>query len=205
MKVFYYGEKEITYLGKKDKQLLKIISAIGKIERQVTPNLFEALVESIIGQQISSKAAATVNQRLKNRFNGEISPEKVAATNHFHIQECGTTLKKAGYIKIAADAILHGKIKLDNFSTMTDEEIIVQLTQLPGVGVWTAEMLMIFSLQRPNIISYDDLIIRRSIMKLYKLEELTKEQFGIYKNQYHPYASIASLYLWAYGHSDITE
>ena len=205
MKVFYYGEKEITYLGKKDKQLLKIISAIGKIERQVTPNLFEALVESIIGQQISSKAAATVNQRLRDRFNGEISPEKVAATNHFHIQECGTTLKKAGYIKIAADAILHGKIKLDNFSTMTDEEIIVQLTQLPGVGVWTAEMLMIFSLQRPNIISYDDLIIRRSIMKLYKLEELTKEQFGIYKNQYHPYASIASLYLWAYGHSDITE
>jgi DNA-3-methyladenine glycosylase II len=205
MKVFDYGEKEITYLGKKDKQLLKIISAIGKIERQVTPNLFEALVESIIGQQISSKAAATVNQRLKDRFNGEISPEKVAATNHFHIQECGTTLKKAGYIKIAADAILHGKIKLDNFSTMTDEEIIVQLTQLPGVGVWTAEMLMIFSLQRPNIISYDDLIIRRSIMKLYKLEELTKEQFGIYKNQYHPYASIASLYLWAYGHSDITE
>jgi DNA-3-methyladenine glycosylase II len=205
MKVFDYGEKEITYLGKKDKQLLKIISAIGKIERQVTPNLFEALVESIIGQQISSKAAATVNQRLRDRFNGEISPEKVAATNHFHIQECGTTLKKAGYIKIAADAILHGKIKLDNFSTMTDEEIIVQLTQLPGVGVWTAEMLMIFSLQRPNIISYDDLIIRRSIMKLYKLEELTKEQFGIYKNQYHPYASIASLYLWAYGHSDITE
>ena len=205
MKVFDYGEKEITYLGKKDKQLLKIISAIGKIERQVTPNLFEALVESIIGQQISSKAAATVNQRLKDRFNGEISPEKVAATNHFHIKECGTTLKKAGYIKIAADAILHGKIKLDNFSTMTDEEIIVQLTQLPGVGVWTAEMLMIFSLQRPNIISYDDLIIRRSIMKLYKLEELTKEQFGIYKNQYHPYASIASLYLWAYGHSDITE
>jgi len=205
MKVFDYGEKEITYLVKKDKQLLKIISAIGKIERQVTPNLFEALVESIIGQQISSKAAATVNQRLKDRFNGEISPEKVAATNHFHIQECGTTLKKAGYIKIAADAILHGKIKLDNFSTMTDEEIIVQLTQLPGVGVWTAEMLMIFSLQRPNIISYDDLIIRRSIMKLYKLEELTKEQFGIYKNQYHPYASIASLYLWAYGHSDITE
>jgi len=205
MKVFDYGEKEITYLGKKDKQLLKIISAIGKIERQVTPNLFEALVESIIGQQISSKAAATVNQRLKDRFNGEISPEKVAATNHFHIQECGTTLKKAGYIKIAADAILHGKIKLDNFSTMTDEEIIMQLTQLPGVGVWTAEMLMIFSLQRPNIISYDDLIIRRSIMKLYKLEELTKEQFGIYKNQYHPYASIASLYLWAYGHSDITE
>ena len=205
MKVFDYGEKEITYLGKKDKQLLKIISAIGKIERQVTPNLFEALVESIIGQQISSKAAATVNQRLRDRFNGEISPEKVAATNHFHIQECGTTLKKAGYIKIAADAILHGKIKLDNFSTMTDEEIIVQLTQLPGVGVWTAEMLMIFSLQRPNIISYDDLIIRRSIMKLYKLEELTKEQFGIYKNQYHPYASIASLYLWAYGHSNITE
>jgi len=205
MKVFDYGEKEITYLGKKDKQLLKIISAIGKIERQVTPNLFEALVESIIGQQISSKAAATVNQRLRDRFNGEISPEKVAATNHFHIQECGTTLKKAGYIKIAADAILHGKIKLDNFSTMTDEEIIMQLTQLPGVGVWTAEMLMIFSLQRPNIISYDDLIIRRSIMKLYKLEELTKEQFGIYKNQYHPYASIASLYLWAYGHSDITE
>jgi 3-methyladenine DNA glycosylase/8-oxoguanine DNA glycosylase len=205
MKIFDYGDKEITYLGKKDKQLSKIINALGKIERQVMPNLFEALVESIIGQQISSKAAATVNQRLRDRFNGEISPEKVAATNHFYIQECGTTLKKAGYIKIAADAILYGKIKLDNFSSMTDEEIIAQLIQLPGVGVWTAEMLMIFSLQRPNIISYDDLIIRRSIMKLYKLEGLTKEQFETYKKRYHPYASIASLYLWAYGHSDIIE
>ncbi len=205
MKVFDYGEKEITYLVEKDKHLSKIINALGKIERQVTPNLFEALVESIIGQQISSKAAATVNQRIRDKFDGEISPEKVAAANHFYIQECGTTLKKASYIKIAADAILYEKIKLDNFSTMTDEEIIVQLTQLPGVGVWTAEMLMIFSLQRPNIISYDDLIIRRSIMKLYKLKELTKEQFETYKKRYHPYASIASLYLWAYGHSDIVE
>src|SRR5665647_261590 len=128
MKVFDYGEKEITYLGKKDKQLSKIISAIGKIERQVTPNLFEALVESIIGQQISNKAAATVNQRLRDKFDGEISPQKVAAANHFYIQECGTTLKKAGYIKIAADAILYGKIKLDDFPTMSDEEIIAPVS-----------------------------------------------------------------------------
>ncbi len=205
MKIFEYGENEINHLSKKDKQLSKIINLLGKIDRQVTPNLFEALVENILGQQISNKAAATVNKRLRDKFDGVISPEKIASANHYYIQECGTTLKKAGYIKIAADAILYGKIKLDDFPTMPDDEIIEQLTQLPGVGVWTAEMLMIFSLQRPNIISYDDLIIRRSLIKLYHLEELTKDQFNTFRNQYHPYASIASLYLWAYGHSDIAE
>jgi DNA-3-methyladenine glycosylase II len=136
-------------------------------------------------------------------FDGEITPVKIAEANHYYIQECGTTLKKASYIKIAADSILFGKIKLTDFPVMSDEEIIEQLTQLPGVGIWTTEMLMIFSLQRPNILSFDDLIIRRGIMKLYNQNELTREQFDVYRKRYHPYCSTASLYLWVYGNSDI--
>ncbi|HEY3388250.1 MAG TPA: DNA-3-methyladenine glycosylase [Prolixibacteraceae bacterium] len=203
MEIFKYGGDEIKHLSERDKELSRIINELGILERPVTPNLFEALVECIVGQQISTKAAVTVNQRLKDKFDGAVTPEKIAQANHFMIQECGTTLKKASYIKIAADAILYGKIKLNDFPAMSDEEIINQLTQLPGIGVWTAEMLMIVSLQRPDIISFDDLIIRRSIIKLYNLKELTKEQFEEYRERYSPYGSIASLYLWAYGRSDL--
>lgn len=198
---FQYSEKEIDHLSKKDKKLAQIIQQIGRIERAVTPDVFEALIESIISQQISTKAAATVSMRFKALLNNEMSPEKIAKINHFDIQQCGMTLKKASYIKIIADAVLCGKLSLDKFSEMQDEEIIDQLVALPGIGIWTAEMLMIFSLQRPNILSYDDLIIRRAITHLYNLKELTREQFDRYKKRYSPYASVASLYLWRYGNS----
>ncbi len=198
---FQYSEKETAYLSKKDKKLAQIIQQIGKIERTVTPDMFEALMESIISQQISTKAAETVTLRFKALLNNEINPEKIAQINHFDIQQCGMTLKKASYIKIIADAVLCGKLSLDKFSQMQDQEIIDQLVALPGIGVWTAEMLMIFSLQRPDILSYDDLIIRRAITHLYGLKELTKEQFNRYKKRYSPYPSVASLYLWRYGNS----
>jgi len=195
MEIFNYGQKELDYLKRKDKRLGEIIERIGLIERQVTPDLFEALVECIVSQQISNKAAETVSRRLKELLI-EFTPENVAKTNHFDIQRCGMSLKKASYIKIAADAVLSGTVNLDHFPQMKDEEIIEQLISLPGIGIWTAEMLMIFSLQRLNILSYDDLIIRRGIMKLYEHTELTKELFEKYKKRYSPYGSIASLYLW---------
>ncbi len=193
-----YGDKELNHLRKRDKKLAEIIDRLGFLERQVTSDLFVALVESIISQQISNKAAVTVNRRVYELI-GQITPENIAKTNHFHIQKCGMSLKKASYIKIAADAVLSGTVDFAEFPNMTDQQIIEKLVSLPGVGVWTAEMLMIFSLQHPNILSYDDLVIRKSMIKLYGLSELTKEQFEFYRMRYSPYCSIASLYLWELG------
>ncbi|SHI61717.1 DNA-3-methyladenine glycosylase family protein [Lutispora thermophila] len=196
MEIFRYGQNEIEYLKRRDKKLGAAIDKIGMIERKIIPDPFIGLVSTIVGQQISSKAAETVWNRLCNLLS-EITPENVAEASLTDIQRCGMTLKKAGYIKEIADAALSGKVDFNLLHTLSDVEIIKKLTSLNGVGVWTAEMMLIFSLCRPDVVSYGDLAIRRGMMNLYGLKELTKEQFYRYRKRYSPYGSIASLYLWS--------
>ncbi len=196
MKIFEYGEKEINYLKKKDKRLSEAIDRIGKIERMVIPDLFEALISSIVSQQISNKAADTVWKKFIELI-GVIRPETVIAEDVNNIQKCGMSFRKASYIKDIAESVYSGELNIDELNHMSDEEVIKKLTSLNGVGVWTAEMLMIFSMERPDILSWGDLAIKRGICKLYNHKELTKKQFERYKKRYSPYGSVASLYLWA--------
>jgi 3-methyladenine DNA glycosylase/8-oxoguanine DNA glycosylase len=196
MYIFEYGQKEIDYLKSKDKKLGAAIDKIGIINRKVTPNTFEALISSVVGQQISSKAAATVWNRLIELL-GSITPESISQEDISNIQVCGMSQRKAGYIKGVAEAAISGEVDFNNLHTMTDEEIIKKLSSLHGVGEWTAEMLLIFSLNRPDVVSYKDLAIRRGMMNLYGLKELPKEKFDTYRKRYSPYGSVASLYLWA--------
>jgi len=195
MKYFQYGEKEIEFLKKKDKKLAAAIDRIGMIKRELTPDPFEALVVSIVSQQISKKAAETVWNRFCNVL-CEVNPENILKASDEEIQKCGMTMKKVGYIKGIAEAAVSGQVDFKNLALLSDEEIIKKLSALHGVGVWTAEMLLIFSLNRPNVVSYKDLAICRGMMNLYGLKSLTKEQFEKYKKRYSPYGSVASLYLW---------
>jgi len=196
MHIFEYGQKEIDYLKSKDKKLGAAIDKIGIIKRKVTPDPFEALISSVVGQQISSKAAVTVWNRLVELL-GSITPESISQADISKIQVCGMSQRKAGYIKGIAEAAISGEVDFDLLHTMTDEEIIKKLSSLHGVGEWTAEMLLIFSLNRPDVVSYKDLAIRRGMMNLYGLKELPKEKFDRYKKRYSPQGSVASLYLWA--------
>jgi methylated-DNA-[protein]-cysteine S-methyltransferase/DNA-3-methyladenine glycosylase II len=196
MPFFEYGQSEIENLKNKDKKLGAAIDMIGMIKREIIPDPFTALVSSIVGQQISSKAAETVWNRLCNLL-GTISPESIACANQSEIQLCGMTNKKAGYIKGIAEAAISGSIDFSTLHTLTDDEIIKKISALHGVGIWTAEMLLIFSLCRPDVVSYSDLAIRRGMMNLYGIMELSKEKFNRYRKRYSPYGSVASLYLWA--------
>lgn len=196
MQIYEYGQKEIEYLKKKDKKLGEAIESIGMVERKVGADTFAALISSIIGQQISTKAASTIRDRL-NILLGDITPETIGQIGIEEIQGCGMTMRKAGYIKGIADAALNGKVNFDTLNTLSDEEIIKQLSALDGVGVWTVEMLLIHSLCRPDILSYGDLAIRRGIMNLYGLKELPKKKFEVYRKRYSPYGTVASIYLWA--------
>lgn len=195
MGYFVYGDKEIEYLKKRDKKLGSLIDRIGIIEREVNLDTFSALIDSIVSQQISTKAAITVATRLNNLV-GEINPNNIYNASIEDIQKCGMSVRKATYIKGIADAAISKEIDFDKLHTLTDEEVIEKLTSLYGVGTWTAEMLLIFSLGRKNVISFKDLAIRRGIMKLYNLKELTKTDFEKYKKRYSPFGSVASLYLW---------
>lgn len=193
---FPYSEVEITYLSKKDKKLAALIDHVGIIKRPVNPCPFSSLVDSIVSQQISTKAAATVSAKLL-ALCGEMTPHKLNALSQQEIQSCGMSMQKAGYIINIVQAAVSKTVDFENIYKQTDQEIIETLTQIKGIGIWTAEMLLIFSLMRPNVISYGDLIIRRSIMQLYGHKELPKERFLRYAKRYSPYGSIASLYLWA--------
>lgn len=192
---FKYGEKEINYLKKNDKDLGEVIDKIGMVKREVTLDPFKELISSIVSQQISTKAAITVSTRLLDLV-GQISPKSIANAEVEMIQKCGMSNRKALYIKGVGEAAVSKTVDFDRLNLLSDEEVIKSLTYLYGVGVWTAEMIMIFSLQRPDILSFKDLGIRRGIMNLYGLEELTKKDFEIYKKRYSPYGSVASLYLW---------
>lgn len=195
MQYFEYGTVEIGYLKSKDKRLAEAIDRIGLVRREVIPDLFTALINSIVAQQISMKAVETIWQRIITRF-GEITPQRVGALSVEELQSVGITMKKAMYIKNIAEAVLDGSFVLDELHHLPDDEVAKRLSSLRGVGVWTAEMLMIFSMQRQNIFSWDDLAIRRGIMMLYHHRKLDKMQFERYRRRYSPYGTVASLYLW---------
>lgn len=196
MEIFRYGQVELDYLKKKDKKLAAAIERIGMIEREVIPDLFAALISSIVGQQISAKAAATVWNRMLERF-GEVTPQKIVEVTVEEVQQCGLSMRKANYIKSISMDVIQGKLKLEELSNLSDEDVCSHLSSLNGIGVWTAEMLMTFSMQRPDIVSWGDLAIRRGMMMLYHHKELDKAIFEKYKKRYSPYGTVASLYLWA--------
>lgn len=194
-KYFAYGKTETDYLTERDPMLGAAIARIGHIDREVIPNLFTALVNSIAGQQISGKALATVWARLCDRL-GEITPETILAEGEDGLRACGMSGRKAGYMLAAAHAVQDGTINIHSLVDKSDDEIIKTLTALPGVGRWTAEMLLIFSLERPDVLAFDDFGIRKGLCRLYGLEELTRVQFEEYRARYAPYATVAGLYLW---------
>ena len=204
--IFEYGDTEIIYLKNADTILGAAIEQIGPIERPVTRELFSSLVSSIVAQQISAKAADTVWSRMEERL-GEITPATINAADTEDIRRCGMSMRKAAYIKEAAAKVISGEFNIDSLNSMSDDDVRKKLSELKGIGAWTAEMLMIFSMQRPDIISWDDLAIHRGLRMLYKHRKITKELFQKYRHRYSPYATVASLYLWAiasgkYGYKD---
>lgn len=193
---FQYGEKEVEYLKRVDKRLAVVIERIGMVKRSVIPDLFTALVHSIVGQQISTKAHQTVWKRIETEL-GEITPSVIDSLPLEKLQQFGITFRKAAYIKSVARKIITNEFDINSLHSMSDEEVCVRLSELDGIGVWTAEMLMIFSMQRPNILSYGDLAILRGLRMVYHHRKIDKAKFNKYWKRYTPYASIASLYLWA--------
>lgn len=192
---FQYGKKELAHLQAADKKLSALIEQIGLIKRPVIPDLFTALVRSIVGQQISSKACQTVWQRIINKL-GTITPSVIYALSIEELQGFGISFRKANYIHSAAQEIITGNLDLNLLHNLSDKEVCAKLTKLNGVGIWTAEMLMIFSMQRPNILSWGDFAIQKGLRILYQIPEIDKNTFNQYWERYTPYASVASLYLW---------
>ena len=193
---FAYGTKETDYLSRKDKRLAAAIAQIGPIEREVDTDLFAAVVHHIIGQQISMKAQATIWQRMRDAL-GAVSAETILAAGVPELQSLGMTFRKAEYITDFSQKIHDGTFDLQAVWQMPDDEAIRALSSLKGIGVWTAEMILLFCMQRPDVFSYDDLAIQRGLRMLYHHRKIDRKLFKKYRRRFSPYGSVASLYLWA--------
>lgn len=201
---FGYGEKEIKYLKSKDKRLAEVIDRVGYIKRRVDPDLFSSVVRHIIGQQISMKAQQTIWQRMNDKF-GSVTPESISNADISELQSLGMTFRKAEYIKDFSNKITNGEFILSDVEGMSDDEAIKALSSLKGIGVWTAEMILLFCLQRPNILSYGDLAIQRGMRMVYHHRKIDKKLFEKYRRRLSPYCSVASLYFWAVAGGAIPE
>lgn len=191
-----YGKKETDWLKSRDASLGAAIERIGKIQRRVEPDVFASLVSSIISQQVSTAAAASIKARLLARL-GTFTPGNIDGVSLEEIQACGMSFRKASYIKGIARAALDGSVNFETLHTMPDALVTKSLCALKGVGEWTAEMLLIHALRRPDILSFKDLGIRRGMMRLYGIPEPDRSVFEEYRKLYSPYGTVASIYLWA--------
>ncbi len=193
---FRYGTEAIEYLKRKDEKLGEVIDKIGHIEREVDTDLFSAVVHHIVGQQISTKAQATIWNRIKEKL-GEVNAENIMNAGVEKLQSFGISFRKAGYIMDFSEKVQEGVFDLEEIWRKSDEEVIKELSALKGIGVWTAEMLLLFCMERPDVLSYDDLAIQRGLRMVYHHRKIDKKLFEKYKRRYSPYGSVASLYLWA--------
>lgn len=201
---FAYGQTETDYLKAKDSRLAAVIDRLGHINRTVDTNLFSSVVHHIIGQQISTKAQATIWQRMQDAL-GTVTVDSIAAAGVPLLQSLGMTFRKAEYITDFAEKVHTGAFDLDAVAHMRDADAIRALSSLKGIGVWTAEMILLFCLQRPDILSYDDLAIQRGLRMVYHHRAIDRRLFEKYRRRYSPYGSVASLYLWAVSGGAIPE
>ena len=201
---FTYGETELSYLRQKDKRLGEVIDRVGPVNRAVDTDLFSAVVHHIVGQQISTKAQATIWQRMQDAL-GRVNAENVLAAGVPRLQALGMTFRKAEYITDFAEKIRSGAFNLGSVKHMSDADAIRALSSLKGIGVWTAEMILLFCLQRPDILSYDDLAILRGLRMVYHHRSIDRRLFEKYRRRFSPYGSVASLYLWAVAGGAIPE
>lgn len=201
---FIYGDRETNYLKTKDKRLAEVIDRVGNIRRTCIDDPFEAVVNSIVGQQISTKAHQSIWKRIKDDSD-PLTPDIVREMGIDRLRTYGISGRKAGYIMEFSEKVRLGVFDIAAFRQMSDEDAIAALCTLRGVGVWTAEMILLFCLRRPNIFSYADFGIRRGVRMVYRHKELSQERFERYRKRFSPYCSVASLYFWAVAGGKVPE
>jgi DNA-3-methyladenine glycosylase II len=196
MLFFQYGKMEIDYLKSRDKILGDAIDRIGHIKRTIDTGVFSSIIHHIIGQQISTAAQKTIWERMNSEL-GNITEDTIYNLSVEGIQNFGMTFRKAEYIRDIARKVKNGELNINGLKNKPDNEVIKELSSLRGIGQWTAEMIMIFCFQRPDILSYNDLAIHRGMRMLYHHRNINKKIFEKYRRRYSPCCTVASLYLWS--------
>lgn len=190
-------DSAILYL-KKDPKLAKVINSVGKYQIKLTRNRYESLVEAIITQQLAGSAAKSISKRFRGLYKTRFpKPIDVIKTPDSKLRKTGLSGMKIKYIKELSKKIETKELRLNTLSRLSDEEIVSRLTQVKGIGRWTAEMFLIFTLGREDIFPVGDLGLKKGIQQLHSMSELPKESvMEEIAESWRPYRTVATWYLW---------
>lgn len=187
------------HLKRSGRRMAALVERVGPCGMTYTPPTFGSLARSIVYQQISIHAARSIHGRLLETCGGSetLEPEGILRVAPESLRACGLSSQKAAYILDLAQKTADGHVEFALLPSLTDEEVIAALTQVKGIGVWTAQMFLMFSLQRPDVLPTGDLGIRNAVKLLDRMKEAPSpaevERRG---RKWRPYASVASWYLW---------
>jgi len=194
-------------LAKSDPKMAALIERVGKIDlatrlqrrsEERPDDAYGALLRAIVGQQLSTKAARTIYLRVIDIFGGTTpSPEQLLEASEADLRGAGLSGRKVEYVRDLAAHIIAGELEVDRLDELNDEEVIAELIAVRGLGQWTAEMFLLFHLERPDVLSGGDLGIRKAVQIEYGLEQMpTPQQVQEIGEPWRPRRSLASLYLW---------
>jgi len=188
----------VKHLKKSDPALSKIIDRLGPYEFRLDDDHYEALVGSIIFQQLAGAAARAILNRFKQIYDGRIPrPRQYLETEEKHLRASGLSPQKIRYIRDLSERVENGVLDLEKMSQLPSDQVVRELDEVKGIGRWTAEMFLIFALRRVDVLPFDDLGVQKAIQKIYRLPKLpSKERMEKLKVAWRPYGSIATLYLW---------
>lgn len=186
----------ICYLCTKDKRLAKVINTIGPISYSVHDDKYTFLIHEIIEQMLSIKAGQTIYRKLEDLCEGEITPQRIILLSDEEIKSTGTSWAKVSYIRSLTEAIISRQLNLDDIESMTDDDVIKILTSIRGIGPWSAKMYLIFALNRPDVLPYEDVAFLQGFCWLYKTDDRSKKTVISKCKKWSPYASIAARYMY---------
>lgn len=197
----------MSHLKKKDPILAKLMERQGIISFATEGEMFQSLVESILTQQLAWAAASAIIERVKALYpHGVITPAALYATPVRKLRKAGVSPQKIRYLKDLSRRVAKGKLDLETLRLGEDAVMLEALDEVLGIGPWTIHMLMIFTLGRPDVLPVDDLGIRKAIQTLYSLDKMPgKQEIESLAKEWHPYCSVASLYLWRHKDTDSKE
>jgi len=189
--------KALTHLKNCDPVLRLIIERVGPFRMEFGEPQFHSLAEAIVYQQLNGKAAATIFQRFADLAGEPLTPEGILKLSDGQMRGVGLSKQKSSYLKDMAERAIRGELDFARLPEMTDDQVIKHLTQVKGVGVWTAHMFLMFTLRRPNVLPTGDFGVQMAIKKHYNKRKLPKPaQMEKIAKPWEPYRSVACWYLW---------